>query len=157
MASVGSEPGTLPPTSVMCPNIAAHPTIRPWWKTGMTTSQSLAWLIAAPHAYGSEVIRMSPSSTVPSKPARKSGMDSPNWPTTIFPDGSPMSGNSSCCSRMPGLIAVRNSTASISYRALRRAFSMMSTVTGSTSTRPSGVVAVSTRVAMVTLLRWRDG
>ena len=45
---------------------------------------------------------MSPSSTVPSKPARKSGMDSPNWPTTILPVGSAISGNSSCCSRMPG-------------------------------------------------------
>ena len=80
----------------------------------MTTSQSLAWLIAAPQAYGSEVSRTSPSSMVPSKPSRKSGMDSPNWPTTIFPLGSAISGNSSCCSRMPGDSAVRNSTSSIS-------------------------------------------
>ena len=49
VASVGSDPGTLPPTSVMCPNIADQPTIRPEWKIGRTTSQSLAWLIAAPH------------------------------------------------------------------------------------------------------------
>ena len=80
----------------------------------MTTSQSLAWLIAAPHEYGSEVSRTSPSSMVPSKFSRKSGMDRPNWPTTIFPSASPISGNSSCCSRMPGDSAVRNSTSSIS-------------------------------------------
>ena len=80
----------------------------------MTTSQSLAWLIAAPQAYGSEVSRTSPSSMSPSKPSRKSGIDSPNWPTTIFPPGSAISGNSSCCSRMPGDSAVRNSTSSIS-------------------------------------------
>ena len=31
-----------------------------------------------------------------------SGTDRPNWPTTILPSRSPISGNSSCCSRMPG-------------------------------------------------------
>jgi hypothetical protein len=83
-------------------------------KIGTTISQSLAWLIAAPQAYGSEVSRTSPSATVSSNPSRKSGIESPNWPTTIFPLGSPISGNSSCCSRMPGDRAVRNSTSSIS-------------------------------------------
>ena len=48
----------------MCPNIDAQPTTRPSWKIGITTSQSLAWLIAAPQAYGSEVSRTSPSSIV---------------------------------------------------------------------------------------------
>jgi hypothetical protein len=113
-ASVGMDDGVLPPTSDMCPNIDAQPTTRPSWKTGITSSQSLAWLIAAPQAYGSLVSRTSPSSTVSSKPSRKSGMDRPNWPTTIFPLGSPISGNSSCCSRMPGDSAVRKSTSSIS-------------------------------------------
>ncbi len=113
-ASVGIELGVLPPTSDMWPNIADHPTTRPRWKIGITTSQSLAWLIAASHEYGSDVSRTSPSSTVSSKPARKSGIDRPNCPTIILPSGSPMSGNSSCCSRMPGDSAVRNSTSSIS-------------------------------------------
>jgi hypothetical protein len=111
---VGIEHGVLPPTSDMCPNIDAQPTTRPSTKIGVTTSQSLAWLIAAPQAYGSEVSNTSPSSMVPAKPSRKSGMDSPNWPTTIRPLGSAISGNSSCCSRMPGDRAVRNSTSSIS-------------------------------------------
>ncbi|WP_202421571.1 hypothetical protein [Gordonia sp. SID5947] len=44
--------------------------------------------------------------------------------------------------------AVRNSTSSISYRALRKAFSMMSRVTGSTGTLSTGVLAVSTMVAI---------
>ena len=47
-ASVGIDAGVLPPTSDMCPNIAAQPTIRPSKKIGSTTSQSFAWLIAAP-------------------------------------------------------------------------------------------------------------
>jgi hypothetical protein len=34
----------------MCPNIDAQPTTRPEWKIGITISQSLAWLIAAPQA-----------------------------------------------------------------------------------------------------------
>src|SRR5262245_8238469 len=50
------------------------------------------------------------------------------------PFGSVIIGNSSCCSRITGLIAERKSTASISKRALLRAPSMMSRVTGSTST-----------------------
>src|SRR5579859_609691 len=50
------------------------------------------------------------------------------------PFGSVIIGNSSCCSRITGLIAERKSTASISKRALFRAPSMMSRVTGSTST-----------------------
>src|SRR3954447_13690121 len=61
-------------------------------------------------------------------------MYAPNWPTTIRPRGSVIIGNSSCCSRMTGLIADRNSTASISKRADLSAPSMMSSVTGSTST-----------------------
>jgi len=113
-ASVGIDEADLPPTSDMWPNIDDHPTTRPSTKIGMTTSQSLAWLMAAPHEYGSDVSRTSPSSTVPSKLSRKSGIESPNCPTTILPSGSPISGNSSCCSRMPGESAVRNSTSSIS-------------------------------------------
>ena len=61
-------------------------------------------------------------------------MNEPNWPTTILPSRLAISGNSSCCSRMPGDMAVRNSTVSISKRALRRALSMMSMVTESTFT-----------------------
>src|SRR6185436_7700483 len=56
------------------------------------------------------------------------------------PRGSVIIGNSSCCSRITGLIAERKSTASISYRALFSALSMMSRVTGSTST--SGISAM---------------
>ena len=61
-------------------------------------------------------------------------MNEPNCPTTILPSRFAISGNSSCCSRIPGDIAVRNSTVSISKRALRRALSMMSIVTLSTFT-----------------------
>src|SRR5436190_8728942 len=50
------------------------------------------------------------------------------------PFGSVSIGNSSCCSRITGLIAERKRTASISKRALLSAPSMMSSVTGSTST-----------------------
>src|SRR6187200_3304619 len=50
------------------------------------------------------------------------------------PRGSVSIGNSSCCSRMTGLMADRKSTASISYRAFFSAPSMMSSVTGSTVT-----------------------
>jgi hypothetical protein len=50
VASVGIDDGVLPPTSDMWPNIEAHPTTRPSWKTGTTINQSLAWLIAAPQA-----------------------------------------------------------------------------------------------------------
>ena len=67
------------------------------------------------------------------------------------PFGSVIIGNSSCCSRITGLIAERKSTASISKRALLSAPSMMSRVTGSTSTSVgicailgfSAVVAIS--------------
>lgn len=113
-ASVGIEQAVLPPTSDMWPNIDAQPTTRPSTYTGMTTSQSLAWLIAPSQAYGSEVSSTSPSSTVPSKRSSSAGIDRPNCPATIRPCGSAMSGNSSCCSRMPGDSAVRNSTSSIS-------------------------------------------
>src|SRR3990167_6016609 len=51
-----------------------------------------------------------------------------------------MSGKASPCSRMPGDMAVRTSVASISMRALRSAFSMMSSVTGSTATELKGVL-----------------
>src|SRR6185312_12370363 len=64
----------------------------------------------------------------------KPQMNEPNWPTTILPAGLAIIGNSSCCSRMPGDIAVRKSTVSISKRALRKALSMMSMVTVSTLT-----------------------
>ncbi len=56
------------------------------------------------------------------------------------PRGSVIIGNSSCCSLMTGLIAERKRTASISYRALLSAPSMMSSVTGSIST-PVGISA----------------
>jgi hypothetical protein len=65
-------------------------------------------------------------------------MKEPNWPTTILPSRLAIIGKASPCSRMPGDMAVRNSTASISARALRSAFSMMSRVIGSTSTRRKG-------------------
>src|SRR5687767_2783992 len=67
------------------------------------------------------------------------------------PRGSVIIGNSSCCSRMTGLMAERKSTASISKRALFSAPSMMSRVTASTSTsgmsamRSSSVTAISPR------------
>src|SRR3954449_7431861 len=70
----------------------------------------------------------------------------PNWPTTIRPCGSVSIGNSSCCSRMTGDIAERNSTASISNRAWRSAFSMMSTVTGSTSRSGISAIFMSSRL-----------
>ena len=57
------------------------------------------------------------------------------------PRGSVIIGNSSCCSRITGLIAERKSTASISYRALLSAPSMMSSVTGSISI-PVGISAI---------------
>src|SRR5207253_271532 len=57
------------------------------------------------------------------------------------PFGSVIIGNSSCCSLITGLIAERKSTASISKRALLSAPSMMSRVTGSTSTSV-GIVAI---------------
>src|SRR6185312_12081161 len=57
------------------------------------------------------------------------------------PRGSVSIGNSSCCSRMTGLIAERKSTASISKRAFLSAPSMMSSVTGSTLT-PVGISAI---------------
>ena len=49
VAAVGMEHGTGPPTSIMCPNIELKPTIRPSWKMGRSTIQSLMWLIAPPH------------------------------------------------------------------------------------------------------------
>ena len=58
-------------------------------------------------------------------------MNDPNWPTTIFPSGFAIKGNSSCCSRMPGDMAVRKRTASISWRVFLSAFSIRSTVIGS--------------------------
>jgi len=64
----------------------------------------------------------------------KPQMKEPNWPTTILPSTLAIIGNSSCCSRMPGDMAVRKSTVSISKRALRSALSMMSIVTVSTLT-----------------------
>src|SRR5207245_11627981 len=70
------------------------------------------------------------------------------------PFGSVIIGNSSCCSRITGLIAERKSTASISKRALLSAPSMMSRVTGSTSTSVgisairgfSAVIAIAPRL-----------
>ena len=49
---------------------------------------------------------------------------------------------------MTGLIAERNSTASISWRALRSAFSMMSSVTGSTSRSVISAMRSSSAVAL---------
>jgi hypothetical protein len=82
---------------------------------------------------------MSPSSIVPWKPSIKPQMKEPNWPTTILPSWLAIMGKASCCSRMPGDMAVRKRTASISSRALRRAFSIMSRVMGSTATLLKGV------------------
>ncbi len=65
-------------------------------------------------------------------------MKEPNCPTTILPSVLAIIGNSSCCSRIPGDIAVRNSTVSISKRAFLRALSMMSIVTVSTFTLRKG-------------------
>ena len=50
---------------------------------------------------------MSPSSMVPSYSRLKPWMKEPNWPTTILPSGLAIIGNSSCCSRIPGDMAVR--------------------------------------------------
>ena len=74
-------------------------------------------------------------------------MKLPNWPTIILPVWSAISGKASPCSRMPGDMAVRTSVASISIRALRSAFSMMSSVTGSIGTDLNGAGLVSTIVA----------
>src|SRR3990167_9758175 len=74
-------------------------------------------------------------------------MKEPNWPTIILPVWSAISGKASPCSRMPGDIAVRTSVASISMRALRRAFSMMWRVTGWMATRSNGLSLVWTMVA----------
>src|SRR5579862_7638365 len=62
------------------------------------------------------------------------------------PRGSVIIGNSSCCSRMTGLIAERKSTASISNRAFFSAPSMMSSVTGSTVT--------SMRISAIRISSW---
>ena len=78
-------------------------------------------------------------------------MKLPNWPTIILPAGSEISGKASPCSRMPGDIAVRTSVASISMRALRSAFSMMSSVTGSIATLAKGVVLGSMILAGIGL------
>ena len=74
-------------------------------------------------------------------------MKLPNWPTIILPVRSAISGKASPCSRIPGDMAVRTSVASISIRALRSAFSMMSSVTGSIATRLNGVSLVWRMVA----------
>jgi hypothetical protein len=66
-------------------------------------------------------------------------MKLPNWPTIICRCGR-RSGKGIALSRMPGDIAVRTSVASISTRALRSAFSMMSSVTGSMATLAKGVI-----------------
>jgi hypothetical protein len=68
------------------------------------------------------------------------------------PRGSVIIGNSSCCSRMTGLIAERKSTASISKRALFRAPSMMSRVTGSISM--SGISAIRSRSSVALIARF---
>src|SRR6185369_427986 len=60
-------------------------------------------------------------------------------PTIMRPCGSAIRGKASPCSRMPGDIAVRTRVVSISMRALRSAFSMMSSVTGSMATFLNGV------------------
>ena len=143
VASVGRLPGTLPPMSVMWPNIAAQAISRPARNTGTMTSWSLMWLTAPSQLYGSFSRMTSPSSMLPLYWRRKPSMNEPNWPTTMRPWRSAISGKASPCSRMPGDSAVRNSVASISTRALRSAFSMMSRVTGSTAAAGSGVVLLS--------------
>jgi hypothetical protein len=79
-------------------------------------------------------------------------MKLPNWPTIILPFWSAIIGKASPCSRMPGDMAVRTKVASISIRALRSAFSMMSSVTGSISILAKGVVLVWMMVAGILLL-----
>ena len=88
--------------------------------------------------YGSLVMKMSPSSTVPLYPAQKPGKNDPNCPTIILPSWLAIIGKASCCSRIPGDMAVRNNTASISARAFFSAFSTISSEMGSTSTRLNG-------------------
>lgn len=44
-ASLTWLPGTLPPTSIMCPNMDAKPTWRPSKWIGTTRHQSLQWVI----------------------------------------------------------------------------------------------------------------
>ena len=132
-APVGSEPGSGPPASIWCPNMLAQPISSPSQKIGRQTSQSLMCEIVPPHLYGSELRITSPSTIGSSKVSSISEMYEPNWPTTIRPCGSVIIGNSSCCSRITGLIAVRKSVASISKRVDLSAPSMMSSVTGSTS------------------------
>src|SRR3990172_514352 len=70
-------------------------------------------------------------------------MYDPNWPTTMRPLGSVIMGNSSCCSRITGDIAVRYRTASISKRQFFKALSMMSSVTGSTSIEGTAAIFTS--------------
>src|SRR4051812_15900698 len=76
------------------------------------------------------------------------------------PRGSVSIGNSSCCSRITGLIAERKSTASISKRAFLSAPSMMSSVTGSIVTSV-GISAIRSGwgsvVAIATLLSGARG
>ena len=55
-------PGTQPPTSIRWPNIEAKPTSSPSWNTGTSTIQSLMWLMAPPHLYGSLCRMTSPGS-----------------------------------------------------------------------------------------------
>ena len=49
VAAVGMLPGTGPPTSIMWPNMELKPTSSPSKKIGISTIQSLMWLIAPPH------------------------------------------------------------------------------------------------------------
>ena len=70
--------------------------------------------IEAEHLNGSEVRITSPGNTPRSHSSIISLMYAPNWPTTMRPRGSVIIGNSSCCSRITGLIAERKRTASIS-------------------------------------------
>ena len=73
-ASLTWLPGTLPPTSIMCPNIEEKPTWRPAWKIGTMTSQSLQCEIDPLHRYGSFSRITSPCAMSPPKRSMTSGM-----------------------------------------------------------------------------------
>ena len=134
-----SEPGTLPPTSVMWPNIAAQA------DRGLTlvedrhhqqpVIQVTDCAVARIGIVGDEDVAILDRPLIGFVDEAVVGT-LPNWPTTILPSWLAIIGKASCCSRMPGDMAVRNSTASISVTGIvNSAFSTMSRVIGSTSTR----------------------
>ena len=110
--------------------------------TGIRRSQSLWWDTAPSTEYGSFVRKISPDSMLPFQ-LSKPPLNDPNCPPIIFPLGSAMTLNSSCCSRIAGLMLVRVVKASISSLALRRACSKISTVTVSCGCDPEYLFSLS--------------